>query len=223
MNNKTSRLFLLVLCSLALLSACKQTVEVTEDQSGTKVVEKTAPVACAEYSQHLDILLCKNEDLGDLAASLASLNAKAGLTYSAGDLNTLKADQVDWDKVNSACMDSIDTLECVRVNYQSRISALQIGTASTEISSSANYLCDADKHDYITAVFYNRTELPTVVLTRVSDSVDGQIMAFSVPSGSGAKYQGKDVMFWSKGDEAQVLWGDDSLDCKELAANSGGI
>jgi membrane-bound inhibitor of C-type lysozyme len=223
MNNKISRLFLLTLCTLALLSACKQTAEVTAGQLSTKVADKTAPAACAEYSMQLDILLCENEDLSGLVSSLASLNAKAGVTYSADELDKLKADQADWDKVNLACMDSIDALECVRVNYQSRISALQIGTASTQISSSANYLCDADKHDYITAVFYNRAELPTVVLTRVSDSVDDQILAAIVPSGSGAKYQGKDVMFWSKEDKAQVLWGDDSLECKELAANSGGI
>ncbi len=223
MNNKISRLFVLTLCSLALLPACKQTEQVTDDQPETQVIETTVPAACAEYSNHLDVLLCKNEDLSDLATSLASLTAKAGVTFSDEELEGLKEDQADWDKLNTACLDSTDVLNCVRASYQSRISELQISTGSRAINSSANYICDADKHDYITAVFYNQTELPAVVLTRISDSMDGQKMAFRVRSGSGAKYQGRDVMFWSKGDEAQVLWADDSLSCTQQEQNSAGI
>lgn len=38
--------------------------------------------------------------------------------------------------------------------------------------------------------------------------------AFQAPSGSGAKYEGKDVMFWEHQGEAMVTWSDVELSCK---------
>ena len=37
---------------------------------------------------------------------------------------------------------------------------------------------------------------------------------FQKPSASGARYEGDGVMFWNKGDEAQVSWEEIELRCR---------
>jgi membrane-bound inhibitor of C-type lysozyme len=56
--------------------------------------------------------------------------------------------------------------------------------------------------DTVIAVFYQESQLPAAVLTRGDD----QVIALLSPSGSGSKYEGRNVTFWEKGGEALVTW-----------------
>jgi len=46
--------------------------------------------------------------------------------------------------------------------------------------------------------------------------VDGQDIAYLVPSGSGAKYIGNKATFWTKGREARGDWAGKPFKCREL-------
>ena len=61
----------------------------------------------------------------------------------------------------------------------------------------------------LTATFYGTR--PATVLIERGNQVRP---AFQVRSGSGAKYEGHDLMFWDAHGEAIVKWGDVELECK---------
>jgi uncharacterized protein len=181
---------------------------------------------CSKASGGIEELICQNDEFAALDRKLSKYFKKATESYPSDQLKDLKAEQRGWIKGRNDCWKSDDKPACVRSHYQQRISDLQITSGSTEISQSGVYSCNPDKHDYITAVFYNDTELPSVVLTRRSDDVDEQKLLFLARSGSGARYLGQNVEFWSKGSESIVTWGvtdTTEFKCKLDADNSGGI
>jgi len=180
---------------------------------------------CSKASSSIEELICQNDELAALDRKLAKYFKLATESYPAAELKTLKAVQRGWIKGRNDCWKSDDKSGCVRNNYQQRITDLQITTGSAEISNSAVFICNPEKHDSITAVFYNDTELPAAVLTRLSDDVDEQKLLFLARSGSGARYLGQNVEFWSHQGEAMVKWGTDGEEfkCKLDAGNPGGI
>ncbi len=106
---------------------------------------------------------------------------------------------------------------CVKYAYESRITELQIQGGLVTVPEPVKYQCDGGEYDYLTAVFYQETAMSAVVLTRVNDRESGQVIAWPTPSGSGAKYQGRNVLFWTKGNEAMVEWLGDKLKCREIS------
>ena len=181
---------------------------------------------CRKASGSIEELICQNDELAALDHKLAKYFKLATESYPAEELKTLKAGQRGWIKGRNDCWKSDDKSGCVRKEYQYRITDLQITTGSAGITHSAVFICNPEKHDSITAVFYNETELPAAVLTRLSDDVDEQKLLFLTRSGSGAKYLGQNVEFWTKGSEAIVTWGvidTTEFKCKLDAGNPGGI
>lgn len=181
---------------------------------------------CSKTSGGIEELICQNDELAVLDRKLTKYFKLATESYPAEELKTLKAEQRGWIKGRNDCWKSDDKSECVRSHYQHRITDLQITTGSAGITHSAVFLCNPDKHDSITAVFYKETELPAAVLTRLSDDVDEQKLLFLTRSGSGARYLGRNVEFWSKGSKAIVTWGvidTAEFKCKLDAINPGGI
>lgn len=181
---------------------------------------------CNKASGGIEELICQSDELAALDHKLAKYFKLATKNYPAEELNTLKAMQRGWIKGRNDCWKADDKTSCVRNNYQHRITDLQITTGSAEISNSAVFICNPEKHDSITAVFYNDTELPAAVLTRRSDEVDEQKLLFLTRSGSGARYLGRNAEFWTKGSEALATWGvidTKEFKCKLDAGNPGGI
>ena len=181
---------------------------------------------CSKASGSIEELICQNDELAAFDRKLAKYFKLATESYPAEELKTLKAMQRGWIKGRNDCWKSENKSECVRNHYQHRITDLQITTGSAEITHSAVFLCNPEKHDSITAVFYKGTELPAAVLTRLSDEVDEQKLLFLTPSGSGARYLGQNVEFWTKGSEAIVTWGvidTAEFKCKLDEGNPGGI
>lgn len=223
-KNKNIRrhcLSLLLVCNAGLLIACSPALSTVVNQENTAIGSLSDKQACT--GDGVDQLVCESEKITKLVGLRATLKLKAESNYSVAELEVLQLVQLAWEGVNTACLTSSNPSACVQTNYRKSISDLQISTGSTEISGSANYLCIVDIHEHFTAVFYNQTELPAVVLTRELNLKDSQKVAFLVPSGSGAKYQGKDVSLWIKAEEAQLSWGEKSLSCSLQPANSGGI
>ena len=181
---------------------------------------------CSKASGSIEELICQNDELAAFDRKLAKYFKLATESYPAEELKTLKAMQRGWIKGRNECWKSDNKSECVRNHYQHRITDLQITTGSAEITHSAVFLCNPEKHDSITAVFYKGTELPAAVLTRLSDEVDEQKLLFLTLSGSGARYLGQNVEFWTKGSEARVTWGvidTAEFKCKLDEGNPGGI
>ena len=65
------------------------------------------------------------------------------------------------------------------------------------------------EREEISATF-RQTDTPSVLVKRG----DRTIVASRVPSGSGARYEGPDLMFWEHQGEAMVTWMNVELTCK---------
>ena len=98
------------------------------------------------------------------------------------------------------------------MEYQIRVVQLQIKSGQLMAPSSVSYQCGDDEETQFYAAFYTNASPPAVVLTRGQD----QVIAFSVPSGSGSKYTASRVEFWEHQGEATLTWFGNVLGCSVL-------
>jgi uncharacterized protein/heat shock protein HslJ len=162
---------------------------------------------CARAGGEVEEVICADQELAALDRELDRLYERAVRSYPAEELRGLKAFQRGWIKGRNECWKADDLRECVLAEYQLRITELQIGTGSVVVPKAIGFTCDGGRS--VTAVFYENTMLPAAVLTLAGGE---QIIAYRQPSASGAKYSGRNVEFWTRGDEARMTWfGEESL------------
>ncbi len=189
---------------------------------GSALLPNTASAAdpsfdCAKADHKAENLVCEDDELAALDNQLAGVYHTAYQNFPADERKKQKAMQRGWIKGRNECWKSSDLRNCVKYAYQSRITELQIQGGLVTVPEAVNFQCDGGEYDYLTAIFYQETVLPVVVLTRTNDEESWQSMAYQVPSGSGARYEGQNVLFWNKGREAMVEWNNDKLKCKEMS------
>ena len=182
---------------------------------------------CTKAESSVEKLVCADEDLAKLDREVARLFvlARDGLRGNSR-LPELIGTQRGWIRARNDCWKQTDARVCVVESYANRIEELREGYAdartrdSQGISKGPMIVECGDFDSFISAMFI-RTESPIVFL-RWGDT-DRLVLTLG-PSGSGARYVGKDdhnreVVFWDKGREALLeLPGRSQLMCqvKEL-------
>lgn len=158
---------------------------------------------------------------GDTA--LSSLDQRLGIVYKDAEARQgqpvpswFTDEQRNWGTDRDACTARTDVRACLDSAYTRRIAYIQATSLLVPTKGPVTYSCNgADGHSEVGAMFAE-TDPPTVVLERGDKSVVGYL----VRSASGAKYEGTNVVFWSKGSEAQVTWFGAALKCREQAPSS---
>ncbi|MEE4380206.1 MAG: MliC family protein [Candidatus Competibacteraceae bacterium] len=163
---------------------------------------------CAKAEGEVEKMICKNAELATLDQQLAEVYKAALEKAPKDELKTLKAFQRGWVKGRNDCWKAQDVNNCVLFSYESRITELQIAYGDFVVPEPVNYSCEGG--DSITAIFYKDTQLPAAVLTRIPN----QVVAMLNPSASGSKYEGQNVTFWTKGDDAMVTWDSEGFTCQ---------
>jgi uncharacterized protein len=172
---------------------------------------------CSKADHDAEELICRDNELAALDNQLAVVYHAALKNFLADERKNLKAMQRGWIKGRNDCWKADELRSCVKFAYESRITELQIQGSLITVPEPTKYQCDDGEHDYLTAIFYQETAMPAVVLTRVNDRDSSLVIAWPTPSGSGAKYQGRNVNFWNKGNEAMVEWNNDKLKCRAMS------
>ena len=158
---------------------------------------------------------------------LASLDRKLDEVYKAALAKArddvpqfLKTEQRGWIKGRNECWKAKDgtyltaswqarnVRECVEANYRIRISELQALMRLVPQKGPVFFTCENNPANEVVATFFE-TDPPTARLERG----DRTVTAWLVPAGSGSKYEGQNVEFWTKGQEATVTWLEDKLRC----------
>ncbi len=167
---------------------------------------------CAKAGGKVEELICKNDALAALDHKMAEVYKTALKNAPENERNTVKAMQRGWIKGRNDCWKADDTEVCVKFSYKSRITELQIQYGQLMVPEPVYFKCgESDSlDDTVIAVFYQESQLPAAVLTRGDD----QVIALLSPSGSGSKYEGRNVTFWEKGGEALVTWKGEELRCQ---------
>jgi uncharacterized protein len=165
---------------------------------------------CDKATAEMEELICGDAGLSSLDRKLASVYAEALEKQEHPAPARFGAEQRGWIKRRNECWKSSDQKGCVQAEYAGRIAELQAKSRLVPSRGPFTFRCTrADGgRDQVIATFY-QTEPPTAILERG----DTNILAFLSRSGSGAKYNGPNVMFWDKGPEAQVTWMGVELKC----------
>jgi uncharacterized protein len=90
----------------------------------------------------------------------------------------------------------------VQQQYRNRIAELQARYRLVPGQGPVTYSCGAQRGNEVVATFF-ATDPPTLIAER-GDSVS---LMFLQPSGSGAKYQGRNESLWEHQGEALISWG----------------
>ena len=167
---------------------------------------------CAKADWSVEELICKDAELAALDRQMAAVYAAALKRVAEEDYEDPAPVQRGWIKGRNDCWKSDDLRACIVSSYKFRIAELQIQYGQLDVPSPVYYTCDKTA---LTAVFYRQANPWTVVLTFIP-ALTGveQIFAYHSPSGSGARYEGRNVSFREHRGEARLTWFDQEMSCK---------
>jgi uncharacterized protein/heat shock protein HslJ len=164
---------------------------------------------CSKAAGEVEKLICRDQPLARLDQELSEVYDQAIANISGTEHTTIRAMQRGWIKGRNDCWKAEDVRACVEASYHTRIVELQITGGLLVVPDYTSLVCNQQQDRPFTTVFYNQTNPPSVVLTWGSD----QVIAFIQRSGSGARYVGPGVEFWSHQGEATVDWFGTQLRC----------
>lgn len=169
---------------------------------------------CAKAQGEVQQLICKD-------AGLAALDRKLDGVYKAASakaretLSTLRTEQRGWIKGRDECWKAkgpdnavyltaswtaSSVPECVEAQYRLRTAELQ-ALYQLVTPKTVTFACQNNPANAIVGDFFD-TDPPTARLERG----DRVVTVYQVRAASGAKYEGQNVEFWNKGQEASVSW-----------------
>ena len=157
-------------------------------------------------------MVCRDPALAELDRRLAEIYSQARDKAVNEHPPMLKTEQRGWIKGRDDCWKAENVRACVEQSYVRRIAELQARYRLVAPNGPHFFTCDDTPADEIVVTFF-ATEPATLIAER-GDQVS---LMFLVPSGSGAKYQGRNEIFWNKGDAASVQWGYDApwMQCRK--------
>jgi uncharacterized protein len=147
-------------------------------------------------------LVCADEGLSALDRKLAAVYTEAANKARNEHPPVLKAEQRGWVKGRDECWKSDDKRHCVEDAYSRRIIELQALYRLVPSTGPVTYVCDADPRNEVVVNFFE-----TQPQTLVAERGDSRSLMVQQPSGSGAKYQGRNESLWEHHGEAEIVWG----------------
>jgi uncharacterized protein len=150
----------------------------------------------------VEAMICEDSGLAKLDRNLAAVYAAASRKAVNEQPPVLKVEQRGWIKGRNDCWKSDDERGCVQDAYRSRIAELQARYRLVPASGPVVFVCDGNDRNEVLATFF-RTDPPTLIAER-GDSVS---LMYLQPSGSGARYRGRNETFWEHQGEALITWG----------------
>jgi uncharacterized protein len=168
---------------------------------------------CTKADGTVEEMICADPGLAALDLQLAEVWRHAmDLSRDNVDLPMIKTEQRGWIKGRNECWKSDDVRHCVEDSYNMRIGEIQARWRLLPARGPFFYACENNPANEVVATFFG-TDPPIAVLERG----DSSVVAFLRPTGSGARYEGQNVIFWNKGAEATVTWGWEAepMQCRE--------
>lgn len=184
--------------------------------AGVRVVDAQGPAFdCSKASGEVEQLICKDVALAALDRKLDGVYKAAAAKAKDGLVSTLRTEQRGWIGGRNECWKAknadnavyltaswtaASVRECVEAQYRMRIAELQAVWRLVP-PKTVFFACQNNPSNEVVANFFD-TDPPTARLERG----DRTVTVYGVRAGSGAKYEGQNVEFWNKGQEATVSW-----------------
>jgi uncharacterized protein len=162
---------------------------------------------CATATGKIPALICKDAELGQLDAKLASVFASAlkkveAMPNTAPEIRHMKAYELRWSRERNECKDTADARACTISSYRHRIASLEARFLLAKTKPPMVFACKGNAHHEMIATFVE-SDPPSVRLER------GDKTAIAIDTGNppGARYTGSSGLSFSlKGDMATMTW-----------------
>jgi uncharacterized protein len=172
--------------------------------------EGPAAIDCAKAAGRVAVAICGDDSLAtldrQLEAAYAAARAKAPAVRTP---ETLEAEQRGFVQMRDACGRQRDVRACLQVVYTARVSEVQAIHGLVPVTGRARFACEGEGPQAIEAVFF-ASQAPSALLRAGAR----EVLVLQGPAASGARYEGDGVVFWNKGEEAQVTWEEIELRCR---------
>jgi len=150
----------------------------------------------------IEARVCGDDELAALDRRLAEVYAQATKKAANEHPPTLKAEQRGWVKGRNDCWKAEDPRACVADAYRQRTAELQARYRLVAMTGPVFYACGGNPANEVVVSYFDTD--PKVAIAERGDSVSTM---FLQPSGSGAKYQGRNESLWEHHGEARITWG----------------
>ncbi|MEW5685502.1 MAG: MliC family protein [Pseudomonadota bacterium] len=157
---------------------------------------------CRKATGEIQPLICGTPELSALDRRASEVFAQALPKTDSRGRARLRAEQRGWIKGRDDCWKADDKPACVKDAYVRRIAELQATYRLVPAIGPVRFQCDGNAAKEVVATFF-RTDPPTAV----AEFGDQSSMMYAAPSGSGARYVGRNEQFWEHQGEARVTWG----------------
>lgn len=163
-------------------------------------------------SGSIEARVCQSDELSALDRQLAEVYAAATKKAVNQQPPILKAEQRGWIKGRNECWKAREKNQCIQDSYQQRIAELQARYQLIPGNGPIAFVCDGDTRNQVIATFY-----PTEPATLIAERGDSVSLMYQVVSASGAKYEGRNELFWEHQGEATIRWGFEApeMHCKK--------
>lgn len=146
--------------------------------------------------------ICRDAALAALDRRLAAVYAAAARKARNEHPPVLKAEQRGWIKGRDDCWKSDDRRRCVEEEYRRRIAELQARYRLVPSIGPVTFVCDPPAGGEVVTTFFQ-----TDPQTMIAERGDRVALMYVQPSGSGARYQGRNDSFWEHQGAAAITWG----------------
>lgn len=150
----------------------------------------------------IEAMVCADAELSVLDRKLAGVFTAATKQAANEHPPVLKAEQRGWIKGRNDCWKSENQRGCVQEEYTRRIAELQARYRLVPFNGPVRFVCEGNPANEVVATYF-QTEPPTLIAER------GDATSFMTlqPSGSGARYRGRNETLWEHQGEATITWG----------------
>lgn len=162
---------------------------------------------CGQADGSVEKLVCETPALAKLDQHLQSVYDNALQQFPDEDVKTLKTLQRGWIKGRNDCWKADDISGCVTLEYDRRITELQVKTGAFEVPAAVDFDCEDGTQ--LSVYFYSETNIPSAMINAGTD----QFFAYQHRSGSGARYVARNETLWVKGNEASWQVMEDQTTC----------
>jgi uncharacterized protein len=153
---------------------------------------------CAPVQDPLDRLACADPALAQQQSELRQLYGEALQTLPAPQRPQQAQQQERWQQSRAACTNDPDPHGCLAGQLARRIVELQITLQRVAVFATVTYHCPQAP---LQAAYYHSE--PAAVRLNYQTH---EVIAFTAPAGSGARYQAPDVEIWEHQGVARFTW-----------------
>lgn len=165
---------------------------------------------CARASSIVEERICGDPRLAARDNQLSNVYTESVRRSGGRPEPWLSRSQHAFVAEREACAESDDQVACIERVYDKRIAEVQVRGGLVTARGPVAFACSDPRGtpDRISATFH-QSEPPSVTIERGPE----RVFAVAGPSGSGVRYEAPSVVFWEKGQEAQVSWWGADLRC----------